>query len=154
MSRNINTYMLFADLTSFITSDFYRNNISSIMIYPPVKDVFNAVPPYKPYRIVVRSMGDSYHTVYTIDANKSNFNDVCGQLEDLGAVNQITWGKEKSAAANANDISQAKSTADTLRNYQIAHPPPSDDGMSGWDAFKEGFGAVVDVAKTIIPLVV
>lgn len=147
-NRQINTYFMFPDLSQFITSDFYNNNTHLITVYPPVKQIFNAVPPYKPYRIVVRSMGENYHTVFTIDANASTYDDICDELTDIGGVNQVSWGMEKSANATKNDVLQAKGNEETLKNYELTHPQQSSNtSESGWDGFTSGFNSVLDLAK-------
>lgn len=149
--RLINTYYMFPDLTEFITSDFYANTINQITKYPPVKKVFNATPPYKQYRIVVRSMGETYHTVYAIDCkDEDDYEDACHELETLGAVNQNVYGTQKHDEAMQNMDKRIKDNQTTYNyGYNAGVENRPSESESAWDGFKEGFSSVVGLAKDL-----
>jgi hypothetical protein len=96
-------------------------------------------------------MGETYHTVYSIDANADTFDDICQELEDIGGVNQNDWGTEKHNQAMQNMDKRIAENKTTYNNGYSAgvnyRPPASDNSMSAWDGFKEGFTSVIDFAK-------
>ena len=139
-----NLYIMFSDLSDFIQSDFYEENNDIITKYQPVNKIFNAIPAYKPYRIVVRSMGDTYHVVYTIDADEDNFKMFVNTLINMGGVRQSDFGKAKSSQANIESNKRINENMQTFnrgisRGYQEGYNQQEQEFTMPFTALKDLF---------------
>jgi hypothetical protein len=158
MTTKKNVYYLMPDMSIFTSSDLYKKNKKVITKYLPEKKVFNAVPAYKPYRIVVIALSSlqatGYHTIYTIDATTDTIDDISNGLESLGGINQEDYGMQKTDEAKAQAIQRGAEDEDVAeagysRGYSSGYEKKQQeeaDANSGWRGFVSGFTAPIQLA--------
>ena len=172
-----NTVYVFADLSDFVSSDFFSNNQHIITKYPPSpKNLYIlAVPPYKLNRIWVISVSSrealGYHTCYTVDAKDDTFKPICKELDDIGGHNQTALKAyrdydSKTKIDNTNklrldateygdkqgftrgNITGYNSGLTEGYNQGLANQPKEDNDW--WSSFKDGVSTAVGVAKMVL----
>jgi len=158
MTTKKNVYYLMPDMSIFTSSDLYKKNKKVITKYLPEKKVFNVVPAYKPYRIVVIALSSlqatGYHTIYTIDATGDTIDDISNGLESLGGINQEDYGMQKTDEAKAQAIQRGAEDEDVAeagysRGYSSGYEKKQQeeaDANSGWRGFVSGFTAPIQLA--------
>jgi hypothetical protein len=101
-------------------------------------------------------MGDTYHTVYTIDANENNFNSIIKTLVNMGGVNQLDYGKSKSKQADIQSTADVQRSIRTFnrgiqRGYQEGYEKQAEEeDNSPLASIVKGFMIPVSVAKELL----
>jgi hypothetical protein len=148
------------DMSVFLSSAIYKNDSDIITKIPPVKAEFTPIVPFKKYRIVVAALSSrqamGYHTVYAIDADRYNYDDICEELKDLGGIDADGYGQYLSASNKATQLQRNMedtevATEAEARGYSKGLQKAQDDeDNSAWSGFVKGFTTPVSLGLSLI----
>jgi len=161
-----NTDVFFSDYSDFVLSDFYKNNKSIITKYPPQKKVFEYVPPYKAYRIVIRPTSQNVmgnKIVYTVDSDKFTYDDDLQELYKLGGIASDDYFASRQSQTK-QELTERKKISDTSlvsgykkgysRGYQQKEQEQEEEkekeDNSPFNAFVKGFTAPISLVKEFL----
>ena len=158
-----NVVYKFPDLSEFVSSDFFENNQHIITKYLPSKLIYLTVPAYKEFRIWVISISADdalgYHTSYTVDCTKDNFNDICKELDDIGGHNQLVYLPYYDAQKKADSIARNNQSDEVYKNgitkgynegYNEGYTNQPQEDNSAWGSFKNGLMLPINLAASLL----
>lgn len=150
-----NTYLFFNDYSDFVQSKLYKDNKAIITKYPPENKYFQHVPQYKQYRIVLRNTGTNLQDnkiVYTIDANKDNYDNIVKRLISMGAITAQKEGQIRKSRAEAEisqKVKQENEAYKTGMQEGYSRAQSGESSMSPGEALLQGFSLPVSLFKDI-----
>ena len=97
-----------------------------------------------------------YHTIYTVDANKNTYEDICQELEDIGGINQQDYGKNKQqqsakdAIARVNEDQEVHNTGYNEGYNNGYEQQQNDSENTPWNAFKSGLELPISLVSNLL----